>query len=106
MTFADFAKKFKLLSESEKNVLKVMTVYHEALSQTDLVSLLRACEIRKDNDRAYIPSDIRELKKKLMNSGWLSINISSRLECSSKYKEYLMRVAILDESFNFWLKFI
>ena len=103
ISFADFAKKMKLLTTSQKQVLKVMTIYYQPLSQTDLVTLLRACEVFKDNGKRFIPSDIRGLRKELVDEGWLTTDVMSRMVCHADFEEYLMRTAILDENFTFWV---
>lgn len=102
--FQEFRKKFKTLSDTEKKVLKVLTTLYEPITQTHCTQLLKKCEVSTERSTHFYPKDIRELKNQLTKTGWLTSDIQSRLVVHPKYEEYIMRLAILDDNFPFWLK--
>ena len=102
--FQDFRTKFKALSDTEKKVLKVLTILYEPINQTLCVQLFKKCDISTEKGTHFYPKDIRELKNSLAKSDWLGDDIMSRLVVNPVYAEYIMRLAILDDNYIFWVK--
>lgn len=102
--FQEFRTKFKTLSDTEKKVLKVLTILYEPINQTKCVQLLKKCGVSTEKGTHFYPKDIREMKNQLTKPGWLESDIQSRLVVHPNYEEYIMRLAILDDNFPFWLK--
>ncbi|MFT5747620.1 MAG: superfamily II DNA or RNA helicase, partial [Saprospiraceae bacterium] len=102
--FQEFRTKFKTLADTEKKILKVLTILYEPINQMNAVQLLKKCEVSTDKRTHFYPKDMREMKNQLTKTGWLVSDIQSRLVVNPKYEEYIMRLAILDDGFQFWLK--
>jgi SNF2 family DNA or RNA helicase len=94
----DLLIKYTQLSQKEKLILEICALLYEAISQTNLVELLREINIKDDNDNTYISNSLKPIKEKLLKAQLLEyIDLSTTTYFKCNY-------AIVDDIVNILLK--
>ncbi len=100
MDLSTFRKRFKELSPTEQEFLKVLTIVYEPINQTNMMNLLRSCEIKNERGVNISSADVRRFKEMLDAGGWLQLGEGNELQVAPDKCELVMRMAVVDPRFK------
>ncbi|MBI5914440.1 MAG: ATP-dependent helicase [Bacteroidetes bacterium] len=100
MDINTFRHRFKELSATEQDLLKILTIAYEPIGQTNLVHLLRECDIRSEKGTYIQAPQVKEYRELLDAGGWLDFGPKGEMVVAEKYRELAMRMAVIDKQFK------
>ncbi len=100
MELAVFRERFKKLSNIEQDMLKVMVVAYEKLTQERLFSILKTCDMLPFESEAPTSSKLKIYEELLLESGWITLSNDQLLAVNPQYFEWLMRMAVVDPRYR------
>ncbi|MCC6723693.1 MAG: DEAD/DEAH box helicase [Saprospiraceae bacterium] len=106
MDISTFRQRFKELDETERIMLKLLAIAYEPLNQTSIINLLRECEIRTDRGNYLQGPQVKEYRELLDAGGWLHINLKAEIQVAEKFREMVMRMAVVDKEFRSYVRHI
>ena len=105
--YRDFHKYFNTFSKSEQLFLKILAIIYEPIEPKVLVDILKRCEVltgsTEDFDVAMVLTYTQRLSRQKLLTNSLG---GKKIQPHPKYMEWIMRRAIIDPDFGFYLKII
>ncbi len=104
-----FKKDYKDLNEAQQNVLKILSIAYEYLKIEELRSCLNHCRIT-DHHGVYFKNEevLLQFLEVMESKGFVTILEDEegiqQVECKRTIIESVMRFAVVDDSFNFFVK--
>ncbi len=106
MDLNTFRQRFKNLHPVEQDILKMLTTAYEPVNQTALVNLLRDGDIRNSQGNFIQAAQVKEFRELLDAGGWLKLSPKGEMQVSEKYRELVMRMAVIDPQFKTFVRVI
>ncbi len=106
MDIQTFRQRFKELDETERIMLKLLAIAYEPVNQTTMVNLLRECDIRTDRGNYLQGPQVKEYRELLDAGGWLHLNLKLEMKVADKFRELVMRMAVIDKEFKGYVRHI
>ncbi|MCB0518776.1 MAG: DEAD/DEAH box helicase [Lewinellaceae bacterium] len=104
MVINTFRQRFKDLHPVEKEMLKILSVAYEPCNQNEMVNLLRECDIRNDKGTHIQAPQVKEYRELLDAGGWLQFRDQEEMQVAEKYRELVMRMAVIDPQFKTFVR--
>lgn len=106
MDITTFRQRFKELSETEQILLKILTIAYEPIGQTNVVTILRECEIRNERGSYIQLPALKDYREMLDAGGWLRFGPKGEMMVAEKFQELVMRMAVVDKNFKDYVRCI
>ncbi len=103
MNLETFKKQFENLDSTEQDFLKILSIAYEPISSTNMKTLLNRSGLTK-NRRVYTTIVVKEYKNMLSSLKWIELDEKSRMTCQKAYEEMIMRIAVTDDRFDFFVE--
>lgn len=105
--YKDFHKYFNTLSKSEQRFLKILSIAYEQVEPKIFSNILKQCQVMTGSGTLFSPVNVvnygkRLEKQELVTRSWGG----KQLQCNPKYTEWIMRRAIIDPDFSYYLKIV
>jgi superfamily II DNA or RNA helicase len=101
-----FLSRYKTLSTSEQDILKILSIAYEPVNQNALTTLLKMCDIRRSNGTQITSPMVKEYRELLDEAEWLRLGVKNEIQVASKYLELVMRMAVIDDRYKKFVKAI
>ncbi|MCU0346804.1 MAG: DEAD/DEAH box helicase [Saprospiraceae bacterium] len=104
MDISTFRQRFKELDETERIILKLLTITYEPVNQTTMVNILRECDIRTERSTQILGPQVKEYRELLDAGGWLYLGPKGEMQVADKFRELVMRMAVVDKDFRGYVR--
>lgn len=95
-----FHKRFKALSVTEQDILKVLSIAYEDIEHSAFVALLNACGVQRENGLPITIEHLIHYKEMLDAGGWIETIRRDHIQIAEKMTELTMRMAVVDDRFK------
>ena len=104
MDLSIFRKRYKDLVPVEQDMLKLLSIAYEPVNQSNMVDLLRECEIRNEKGSFVQGPQVKEYRELLDAGGWLKLGEKNEMQVHPDRRELVMRMAVIDPQFKRYVR--
>ncbi len=104
MDINTFRQRFKELADTEQILLKLLTIAYEPITQTNLLHLLKESDVRTERGTQISGPQVKEYRELLDAGGWLGHGPKGEMMVAEKYRELVMRMAVVDQKFKGYVR--